>query len=444
MLLDGVEDKEVTQNWLTSIECGDLLSNFVDNGYDIHTITRMTPQDLTAIGCKSPITRKKLLLEIKKLNIQDYIPEIKPDSLEKWLHILKLIDYYPRLCAEGYDTIDKVCDLTWEDLEEIGITKLGHQKRLLLGIDKLKKSAKQQEEQQNHQDNSIYDVHPNYRVSLNKNSSSEARLSTLSRSTSRSGFFQTRSGANLDHRGLPVATVKPALKHINSIMTNSEFKPTDNSNSIALGDLNQKSNSINNNDNILNNRFSTNSIYGTNTQQRHKALENPRSMNDFCTLKRVPPPLPPMRTNSLKYPSNGMLNHNNNDNNNNSIYGNTGGTFTSNQINSSTSFVRTPKIGALTATTNKMLTLGGHIRSIDASQSTLRAILPIREAPTPPNCQTSNVPRLQEKIDEESCLQMHSFVSPITMINSQTLMNTSSISHQLPGPDEFPPPPPSE
>ena len=33
--------------------------------------------------------------------------------------------YQKRLCENGYDSIPIVKDITWEDLQEIGITKLG-------------------------------------------------------------------------------------------------------------------------------------------------------------------------------------------------------------------------------------------------------------------------------------------------------------------------------
>jgi len=37
-----------------------------------------------------------------------------------------MTDYYDALTADGYyDDIDHVVEITWEDLEEIGIKKLG-------------------------------------------------------------------------------------------------------------------------------------------------------------------------------------------------------------------------------------------------------------------------------------------------------------------------------
>jgi len=44
----------------------------------------------------------------------------------EWLQHLQMTDYYDALTADGYyDDIDHVVEITWEDLEEIGIKKLG-------------------------------------------------------------------------------------------------------------------------------------------------------------------------------------------------------------------------------------------------------------------------------------------------------------------------------
>lgn len=58
--------------------------------------------------------------------------------MDEWLRLLRLEEYGSALEAQGYSTIDDVTQLTWEDLEDIGIVKLGHQKRLLLAIKRVK------------------------------------------------------------------------------------------------------------------------------------------------------------------------------------------------------------------------------------------------------------------------------------------------------------------
>lgn len=440
MLLHGVSNEEVMRAWLTSIKCEEYAKNFIENGYDMLLLSRMTPQDLAAIGCKSPALRKKLLLEIKNLNLEDDIPDKRPHSLEKWLELLKLGGYLARLCSEGYNTIDKVCDLTWEDLEEIGIDKLGHQKRLLLGIEKIKRFDKQQEDKQSNDSNSIYDVHPNHRISLQQQNSDYRLSTTINRATVRSGFFQTRSGANLDHRGLPVATVMPALKHVTNSLANLD---------ITHQVISKSDSIIKNNNNILTNgNNNNNQIYSSYQATMPEQSLKMTDLSGVATIKRNPPPLPPVRTNSLKFPIQDPTQQNN-------IYGNTYGVVTDDNVTNgngtngygpvtmgSTSFLRTPKLGTLTATTNKMLTSGGHIQqSVNGQQPTTIRSMPIREAPLPP-IPTTQPPNGVSLSNNSTTRLQSDFSIPVHDTRSNLISPSSLIGHQLASADEFPPPPP--
>ncbi|CAH1795709.1 unnamed protein product [Owenia fusiformis] len=135
----GMSDTEVLHAWLCDLHFQEYYNNFLQAGYDMGTISRMTPEDLTAIGITKPGHRKRLKAEISKLHIHDGIPDYKPANIFDWLRFLGLTDYYDTLCRQGYDSIDGVTDITWEDLEEIGIKKLGHQKKMMLAIDRLKR-----------------------------------------------------------------------------------------------------------------------------------------------------------------------------------------------------------------------------------------------------------------------------------------------------------------
>lgn len=53
---------------------------FVNAGYDLPTMCRMTPEDLTAIGIKKPNHRKRLKAEIAQLNLPDNLPDYIPVS----------------------------------------------------------------------------------------------------------------------------------------------------------------------------------------------------------------------------------------------------------------------------------------------------------------------------------------------------------------------------
>ncbi|XP_023813536.1 caskin-1 isoform X5 [Oryzias latipes] len=94
-------------------------------------------KDLTAIGITKPGHRKKITTEINKLSATEWLPEQKPNNLEEWLSAIGLSQYHQVLVQNGYENVDFITDITWEDLQEIGITKLGHQKKLMLAVKKL-------------------------------------------------------------------------------------------------------------------------------------------------------------------------------------------------------------------------------------------------------------------------------------------------------------------
>lgn len=50
--------------------------------------------------------------------------------LEDWLHLLRLDEYAESLRRQQVTAVEQMTQLTWEDLEDIGITKLGHQKKV--------------------------------------------------------------------------------------------------------------------------------------------------------------------------------------------------------------------------------------------------------------------------------------------------------------------------
>uniref|UniRef100_A0A665X314 CASK interacting protein 2 n=1 Tax=Echeneis naucrates TaxID=173247 RepID=A0A665X314_ECHNA len=135
-LLEG-KDSEAIYQWLCEFQLEQYTSNFICAGYDVPTISRMTPEDLTAIGVTKPGHRKKISIEISKLSIPEWLPDYIPLDLGEWLSVIGLPQYQKRLCDNGYDSITIVKDITWEDLQEIGITKLGHQKKLMLAVKRL-------------------------------------------------------------------------------------------------------------------------------------------------------------------------------------------------------------------------------------------------------------------------------------------------------------------
>ncbi|XP_026078343.1 caskin-2-like isoform X7 [Carassius auratus] len=149
-LLDG-KDAEAIYQWLCEFQLEQYTSNFLTAGYDVPTISRMTPEDLTAIGVTKPGHRKKISMEIGNMNIPEWLPDYIPSDIGKWLSAIGLPQYQKKLAENGYDSISIVQEITWEDLQEIGITKLGHQKKLMLAVKKLsdvQKARKNQAEGQ--------------------------------------------------------------------------------------------------------------------------------------------------------------------------------------------------------------------------------------------------------------------------------------------------------
>ncbi|XP_061555673.1 caskin-1 isoform X8 [Phycodurus eques] len=133
---EGKSSEAVVQ-WLSDFQLQVYAPNFLGAGYDLPAISRMTPEDLTAIGITKPGHRKKMTTEINKLSVTEWLPGHKPASLGEWLCAIGLSQYHQVLVQNGYENIDFITDVTWEDLQEIGITKLGHQKKLMLAVKRL-------------------------------------------------------------------------------------------------------------------------------------------------------------------------------------------------------------------------------------------------------------------------------------------------------------------
>ncbi|XP_028027194.1 caskin-2 isoform X2 [Bombyx mandarina] len=138
MIAQGLPDSDIIHSCLADLQMEEYARLFIEAGYDLPTITRMTPEDLTAVGIKKPNHRKRLKAELANLNVPDNLPDYIPGSLEEWLRLLRLEEYGPALVAQGYRTVHDVTQLAWEDLEDMGIVRLGHQKKILLAIKRVK------------------------------------------------------------------------------------------------------------------------------------------------------------------------------------------------------------------------------------------------------------------------------------------------------------------
>lgn len=121
-------------SWLEYHNMGQFRPLFESAGYDMATVCHMTTEDLNAIGITHPIARRKIKSEIVRLYIPDMLPDFIPETLEHWMQLLRLAEYTDLLKKQGYTSVQAAFQLTWEDLEEVGISRLGHQKKLTLAI----------------------------------------------------------------------------------------------------------------------------------------------------------------------------------------------------------------------------------------------------------------------------------------------------------------------
>uniref|UniRef100_A0A0R3S215 Caskin-1 n=1 Tax=Elaeophora elaphi TaxID=1147741 RepID=A0A0R3S215_9BILA len=134
-----LQEAEILALWLGNLGYPEYLPAFLTQGYDLWTIARITPEDLTALGITHPTHRKFLISEIHKWHVTDSWPTLVPSrELRDWLPLIGLSEYIAVFEEQGYCRIDEIQNFMWEDFEDIGIKKLGHLKRLGLAIKKIK------------------------------------------------------------------------------------------------------------------------------------------------------------------------------------------------------------------------------------------------------------------------------------------------------------------
>ncbi|KAK6766113.1 hypothetical protein RB195_025802 [Necator americanus] len=139
MVAKGVPEAEILAIWLDKIGMTEYLALFLTQGYDLSSIARITPEDLLSLGITNPAHRKRLITEIHSWQITDSWPSVPPQGgLGEWLTMLALPEYISVFDSQGYDSVQEVMKLSWEDFEDIGVKRLGHLKRLGLAIKKLK------------------------------------------------------------------------------------------------------------------------------------------------------------------------------------------------------------------------------------------------------------------------------------------------------------------
>ncbi len=143
IMTPGATDGEIILSWLKKLNLDVYFEKFVDSGYDLITATKMTPSDLIAIGVSDPFHRRTLISGLKRLNLKDFDEMFSrkvfdaSKSIKALLDLIHLDEYLKPIIQQGYLTVSDLLLVNCEDLEDIGIKKLGHQKRFLSTIKRL-------------------------------------------------------------------------------------------------------------------------------------------------------------------------------------------------------------------------------------------------------------------------------------------------------------------
>ena len=99
---------ESISSWLSSLGYDCYTPLFLSAGYDLHTASRMTPEDLTAVGVQLPQHRHKIMTAVSQLQLQlgdDGLPDFVPSSLPEWLKLIRLESHTQTLMAQVINSL---------------------------------------------------------------------------------------------------------------------------------------------------------------------------------------------------------------------------------------------------------------------------------------------------------------------------------------------------
>uniref|UniRef100_A0A914HFN3 SAM domain-containing protein n=1 Tax=Globodera rostochiensis TaxID=31243 RepID=A0A914HFN3_GLORO len=141
MIARGIPEAEIFAEWLQRLCLSEYLALFLGQGYDLPTLARASPEDLTTLGITRPEDRKRLFQDIQAWrNLKDNWPtNLALDANARdWLSAIGLKQYINLFEQQGYLNVGNFEQLEPEDLEDIGVKKLGHIKRICLALKKLR------------------------------------------------------------------------------------------------------------------------------------------------------------------------------------------------------------------------------------------------------------------------------------------------------------------
>lgn len=141
-------DSHFIFTWLQRIGLDSYYELFICAGYDLITLTKCTPADLCALGIANPTHRALIKQALGMLDTSELESKLnayltRVTTVDELLRLIRLEQYAPVLVVDAINnktpSLDAFVDgLVWEDLEEMGVKKLGHQKKLMFVCKRLK------------------------------------------------------------------------------------------------------------------------------------------------------------------------------------------------------------------------------------------------------------------------------------------------------------------
>jgi len=143
LMRQGLSDSQIIFAWLADSRMQHYYQHFVQAGYDLLTVLRATPADLSAIGILEPSHRLQIKQSMASLDVSGLDLQLgrllaTVASVEQLLQLVHLEQYSAALTGHCRSLDEFASGLSWEDLEELGVRKLGHQKKLLLVAKRLR------------------------------------------------------------------------------------------------------------------------------------------------------------------------------------------------------------------------------------------------------------------------------------------------------------------
>lgn len=116
----GADDEVQVARWLHSNGLEQYQGNFLSHGYDLETISHMSPFDFSAIQITNPEHRNRLSSQAGQLRASfshNHKGDQIPSSVDKWLTDVGLPEYIHTFRHFDVRTVEELVHITMEDMQ---------------------------------------------------------------------------------------------------------------------------------------------------------------------------------------------------------------------------------------------------------------------------------------------------------------------------------------